>query len=200
MPKNDYTEIVVLLDTSGSMHSIRADMCGAFNAFIADQKIIPGECTVTLATFNNDYSLAYRSKPLSEVSPLSFSPGGSTALNDALVKTIDDAGEHLNKLAEDAKPDKVMFIVITDGEENASKKYDVNDVKTRIEHQANVYNWAFLYFGANQDAVLTAKGYGISNSSDYSADSSGVARAGTRMSDSTRSYRTTGNNKGLITP
>jgi len=175
MTDPNLTAITVTLDRSGSMEPINADTCGGLNTFIAEQRKAEGKATMTLVRFNGTYELDYLDKPIAEVKPLvSLYPMGGTALHDAIGKTIDELGGRLSRLPEAERPGKVVVVIVTDGEENASKFFTATQIKTKIEHQRHTYNWQFVFLGANQDAIANARSLGISaaTSADYSTRNS----------------------------
>lgn len=152
------TEIIVLLDRSGSMSSIKSDMEGGFNSFIEEQKKIPGECHVTLVHFDDTSRDYYWNKvPLHDVGKMYLNPRGNTPLNDALCLTIDEVGTRFRETKEKDRPEKVIFVVITDGQENASRQFRFEDVERRVGHQKDYYNWHFVFLGANLDAFTRAR-------------------------------------------
>ncbi len=160
--KPNSTEIIVVVDRSGSMENIAADMRGGFNTFIEEQKKVPGECKLTLARFDNEYELVFEKKDLKDVPPLELIPRGGTALNDAVGRTINAVGERLAKTPEDQRPSKVLFVIITDGEENASQEFkDTNKVLNLITHQREKYQREFLFLGSTLNAVQVARHMGI---------------------------------------
>ena len=189
MSKKDLTEIVVVLDRSGSMASIVRDMEGGFDAFIAEQRKLPGECSVTLSQFDTEFELVYSGKPLADVPPLALYPRGATALLDAIGKTIQATGERLGALPEDARPERVLFVVITDGHENASEHYTAEAVLASVKHQTEKYGWCFVFIGANQDAIATAANMGIRNAANFVATSGGTAQAMQGLNVGTSNYR-----------
>jgi len=159
--KQNLTELVVVLDRSGSMSSCRLDMEGGLRALTADQQQLPGECHLTLVQFDDIYELVFSSKPIQEVSEIRLEPRGMTALLDAVGRTIDSVGSRLSNTPEDQRPQLVIFIIITDGQENASTRYNRAQVAQMISHQRDVYSWQFTYLGANVDAFAEAGGLGI---------------------------------------
>lgn len=162
--KQDKTEIVVVLDRSGSMQSVKADTIGGFNQFLDTQKQAPGEACITLAQFDDVYEVVYSGKPVKEAPILTaetYQPRGSTALYDAICKTIDETGKRLELLSEDARPSLVVFVIQTDGFENCSRTFKIADVNERIARQRDTYKWQFVYLGANQDAIAEASKFGI---------------------------------------
>jgi uncharacterized protein YegL len=156
------TEVIIVLDRSGSMATIAKDMRGGFDTFIAEQKALPGECAVTLVQFNQLYETVYEAKPIAEVPPLDLFPGGFTALLDAVGHTIDRVGVRLAGTPEGDRPDKVVFVIITDGHENSSHEYSRDAIFDRITHQRAKYSWEFLFLGAGENALTQALDLGIS--------------------------------------
>ena len=121
--KKDYTHIVLLIDRSGSMNTIKEDMEGGIKTFIEGQKLEPGYCTVTAAQFDNNYEVIFSRVPISEIDEIKIEPRGTTALIDSMCRLITEVGADLASLSEDERPDRVLFITITDGEENSSFKF-----------------------------------------------------------------------------
>lgn len=161
----DLTDITVVLDRSGSMGSCRNDVVGGLNAFVEEQKKQPGEALYTLVQFDNQYDFVHKGIPIKDVPPVDFQPRGGTALLDAIGRAIVETGERLDAIPEDQRPGIVIFAILTDGHENASREYSRERIKEMIEHQSSVYKWAFTYLGANQDAFAVAGGLGISSAS-----------------------------------
>ncbi len=180
MAKQGLTEIVCVLDRSGSMESVREDSIGGFNRFLKDQKAAPGEARMTVTIFDTVYEIIHDGKPIAEVPDLThetYIPRGMTALLDAVGRTIDNVGARLKGLTEDERPEKVIFVILTDGQENASKEYTREKLLASINHQQEKYGWEFLYLGANQDAFAVARGIGIAVSGTqlYHADAVDLA-------------------------
>jgi hypothetical protein len=162
--KEGYTHISLVLDRSGSMQTMRDDAIGGFNAFLADQQAFPGEATFTFAQFNDSYELIYPFANLQEVEPLTretFVPSGTTALLDAIGKCMNETGKHLAAMPESARPEKVIFTILTDGQENSSREFSLGQIKGMITHQQEVYNWVFIFLAANQDAFSSATRLGV---------------------------------------
>lgn len=159
----NYTDITVLLDRSGSMEVIQDAMESGFDEFIAQHKKVPST-RLSLIQFDggNPQEVIYEAKPAADVPKLSLVPRGATPLLDALCTAIDNAGRRFAAMREEDRPNRVLFVVITDGQENASIKYKRSDVKDRISRQQGTYNWEFIYIGANQDAFAEAASFGIS--------------------------------------
>lgn len=185
--KKGYTHVSFLLDRSGSMDTIKNDTIGGFNSFIEDQKKDDSECTFTLAQFDNLYEVLYDFEDIKKINPLngtSFSPRGSTALLDALGKLISDTGKKLSEMDEKDRPEKVLFIILTDGEENDSKEYNFDQISEKINHQEEKYNWKFVYLGANQDAIKEAMKFGVKsfNTMTYGTSAKAVGATYTTLS------------------
>lgn len=159
----DATQIVIVLDRSGSMEVVREATIASFNEFMTSQKAHPSEAQVFFAQFNTEYQVLF-DKPIADapsLSYLTYQPNGGTALYDAVGHTIDVMGQRLNAIPESERPNKVVFVILTDGEENSSRRYSQQMIAERIGHQRTKYSWDFVFLGANQDAVLTARGLNI---------------------------------------
>jgi hypothetical protein len=192
--KQNYTDINIVLDRSGSMESVKDDTIGGFNAFLNSQKAVSGEATITLVQFDNEYQTVYRAISLERAQPLdntTFVPRGSTALLDAIGRTVVETGRRLADLSEDSRPDKVIFVILTDGFENASREYDNHRINDMIQNQRDNYKWEFVFLGANQDAIATAGNMGIqaANAMTYAANSVGTALAFEAVADNIAQYR-----------
>lgn len=158
------TELVVILDKSGSMHSVVSDTIGGFNALLEEQKKGVGDIKVTLALFDDHYKLLHNGVVIADVPKLdenTYKPSGSTALLDAIGRTVDEVGARLAKTPEEERPSKVIVAIITDGEENCSREYNKTKIAEKIKHQTDKYAWQFLFLGANQDAFAEAGNIGI---------------------------------------
>ena len=192
--KKDLTELVFIIDRSGSMEGLESDTIGGFNAMLREQQTVEGEATVTTVLFDDQYELLHDRINIKAISPLTvndYTVRGSTALFDALGKTINKIREVQKRTADEYKAEKVMFIIITDGMENASSEYSADRLKRRIQHQREKYGWEFVFFGANMDAVMEAGRIGISadRAQNYQADSIGTHNAYSAMSVISTSYR-----------
>ena len=161
MTNPDLTHIEFVLDRSGSMHSIKEDIEGGFDAFIADQRSHPGQCTVSLAQFDNEYETVFTATDVREVGPLDLQPRGATAMLDAIGRSIIALGERLAALPEAERPGTVVVAIMTDGMENASREFTHEAVKELITRQEQAYNWQFLYMGADQDAIEVGARIGV---------------------------------------
>jgi hypothetical protein len=157
----DLTDITLVVDRSGSMQSIRHDAEGGVNAFVADQAKQPGEALLTLVQFDTEYEFIHRGVPIGQVPSYQLEPRGSTALLDAVGRAILETGDRLAKMPEDDRPGLIVFVIVTDGEENSSKEFSKDKIKEMITHQQDMYHWQFTFLGANQDAFAEAGGLGI---------------------------------------
>ena len=177
--QQDMTELVFILDKSGSMGGLESDTIGGFNEMLKKQQDAPGECRITTALFDNNYSLLHDRVDIRGVSPITaeeYQAGGATALLDAIGKTIEKIGNVQKSTAQEYRAGKVMLVIITDGQENASREYSARQIKSLITRQKDKYGWEFIFLGANIDAVETAGRYGIApdRALDYKADSQGT--------------------------
>lgn len=179
--RENLTEMVFVLDRSGSMSSLAADTIGGFNELIEKQKKIEGDAYVTTVLFDHEYEVLHDHVALEEVAPLTdkeYFARGSTALLDAVGRTIDAVGARLAATAEDERPEHVVFVITTDGMENSSREYTAKRVRGMIEHQQQKYSWQFVFLGANMDAVSEARNLGISAkyAADFTPSHSGVRK------------------------
>jgi Mg-chelatase subunit ChlD len=147
--RNDLTEIVLIVDRSGSMSDCKDEAQGGINAFIEDQKKAVGEANFTLVQFDTDYEFIHTGKPIKDVVAYALVPRGMTALLDAVGRAVSETGARLAALEEEDRPGVVMVIIVTDGQENASKEFNWNQVQEMIKHQKEKYQWQFLYLGAD---------------------------------------------------
>lgn len=193
------TKIICIIDRSGSMSSIKDDAIGGFNAFLKEQKGVDGEATMDLLLFDNKFNKVVDNVDIQKVNELNsqtYTIGGTTALYDAIGMSIDN---ELDYLAKDSKnrPDKTLIVILTDGQENASHEYNRDRIKLMISEMEEQFKWCFIFLAANQDAVLTASGLGISkgNSMNFAATSDGINVAYQAMSRASTYYRSTNNDK-----
>lgn len=192
--KTNYCSINFVLDRSGSMESIRDDVIGGFNAFIRDQQSLTGECDISLYQFDDIYDVVYENKNIKNAPFLTkeiYIPRNSTALLDAIGRTINKVGHRFSLMNENARPDKVLLVIFSDGLENASHEFTRDKIFEMIKHQREVYNWQIIFLGANQDAIATAANYGIGKSSTltYAATSLGTNLAYASMTNSVTAMR-----------
>ena len=177
--KNNITELVFILDSSGSMSGLEKDTIGGFNSMIEKQRRQDGECYVSTVLFDNVSEVLHDRVKLSEVKPMTeddYTVRGCTALIDAIGGAIHHIGNvHKYARPEDV-PEHTLFVITTDGMENASRRYSSEQVKTMIKRQKDKYGWEFLFIGANIDAVETAARYGIDEDRavNYMADQEGT--------------------------
>lgn len=165
--KAGFTKVVVILDRSGSMESIKNAMISGVNEFIRGLKAQEGECEVFAVQFDTEYEILF-DKPLALVPELTdkiYIPRGGTALIDAMGYTIDNISNQISARPEDQRPERVVVLIVTDGEENSSLQYGCLTDKTRIANmvktQQEEFKWVFTFMGANQNAVLAAQEYNI---------------------------------------
>ena len=174
------TELVFILDRSGSMRGLEGDTIGGFNSMLAKQKQEPGECLVSTVLFDNETEVIHDRVPLEKVPELTdreYFVRGCTALLDAVGGAIHHIGNvHKYARLED-RPERTLFVITTDGMENASRRYDYDKVKAMIERQKEKYDWEFLFLGANIDAAKEAARFGISadRAVRYESDHKGTA-------------------------
>ncbi|MBL8814443.1 MAG: VWA domain-containing protein [Planctomyces sp.] len=159
--RRDLTDITLVIDRSGSMQSIKSDAEGGINAFIEQQKQEPREANVTLVQFDNKYEFVHSGVPIRQVPPFKLVPRGSTALLDAVGRAINETGARLGALDESQRPGLVVFVIVTDGEENSSHEFSREQIREMVEHQQSVYNWRFTFLAANQDAFAAGGSMGI---------------------------------------
>ena len=178
--KNNITELVFILDRSGSMEGLEGDTIGGFNSLIEKQRKQDGECYVSTVLFDNVSEVVHDRVKLADVKPMTdkeYYVRGCTALIDAIGGAIHHIGNiHKYARPEDV-PEHTMFVITTDGLENASHKYSSDEVKRMVERQKEKYGWEFLFIGANIDSVETAKHFGIGadRAVNYHADKQGTA-------------------------
>ena len=192
--KNNLTELVFILDRSGSMQGLEGDTIGGFNAMIEKQKKEPGEAFVSTVLFDDQTEVLHDRVKLGEVRPITekeYYVRGCTALLDAIGGAIHHIGNiHKYARSEDV-PEHTLFVITTDGMENASRRYSAQQVKQMIERQKEQYGWEFLFLGANMDAVQTARDFGIGedHAVTYQCDSVGTQLNYEVLSDTIGSFR-----------
>ena len=195
--KKNLTELVFILDKSGSMSGLEKDTIGGFNSMLDQQSKVDGECVITTVLFDNRYELLHDRIDIRAVQPITgkeYFVGGSTALLDAIGKTIHKIGTVQKNTTEDYRAEKVMFVIITDGEENASRCYSSMQIRQMIQRQKERYGWEFIFLGANIDAVETAGRFGIDadRAVDYVPDGEGTELNFRIMSQTVATFRECG--------
>lgn len=177
--KTSRTELVFILDKSGSMAGLESDTIGGYNAMLKKQQEAPGEATVTTVLFDDSYELLHDRIDIQGIAPITeneYFVGGCTALLDAVGKTIHKIVNAQRHTGKDHQADQVIFVITTDGLENASREYSYDKIKQMIELEKTQYNWEFIFLGANIDAIETAERFGISadRAANYHADGAGT--------------------------
>ena len=188
-----HTEIIFVIDASGSMSHLVGDTIGGFNGFIESQKAIEGKATLTTVLFDSTWKVLHDGIDIHEVKPMNTSDyvaGGMTAMLDAIGEVINRVQDRHDELGSE-KPDNVLFVITTDGEENSSKKFKKSQIEKMIKHQTNGHNWKFMFLGANMDAVKEAESIGISRNyaTNYDYTVQGVCDSYTTLNCVARSVR-----------
>lgn len=189
--KNQRTELIFILDRSGSMSGLESDTIGGFNAMLEKQKKEAGECRITTVLFDSQYELLHDRVDIDKVQPITekdYFVRGSTALLDAMGKTM-----HKIERVQQCEPSRVLMVIITDGEENSSREYQLETIKMKVKFLKEK-SWEFIFLGANMDAVTTAGHMGIDphHAVDYVADSEGTELNFKVMSDAVSNFRRSG--------
>ncbi|WP_281862670.1 vWA domain-containing protein [Planomicrobium okeanokoites] len=193
--KNEMTELVFVLDKSGSMAGLEKDTIGGFNALVEKQRKLQGDVRVTTVLFNQSYELLHDRISLKGISPLAeddYEVGGTTALLDAIGSTVQKIANAQKRTMEEERADKVMFVITTDGMENASCEYNYKKINEMIAMQKQKFNWEFIFLGANIDAVATARQFGVEEefAVEYHADPEGTQLNYQVLSEAVSSFRT----------
>ena len=183
MNKN-LTEIVLIVDTSGSMHRTKEDACGGINSLIAEHTGADGRANLTLAEFSGVVRYIHDGEDISKVKKYNMTPSGSTALLDAIGFTVQRVGKRLSETKEKDRPGLVLVAIVTDGAENSSNNFSQSQISEIISEQENKYNWKFTFLGANQDSFLSARGLNMSleGVANYSGTKEGTKAAYTATS------------------
>ena len=195
--KKNALELVFILDRSGSMSGLEKDTIGGFNSMLSKQKQLEGEVFVSTILFNSAAKVLHDRKKIHYVNPMTendYLPCGSTALLDAVGSAIDHIG-NIHKYARRSDvPEKTMFVIMTDGMENASHRYDSRRVKEMIRRQEEKYGWEFLFLGANIDAVETGASFGIraDRAVNFHCDEDGMALNYAVINDTVANVRACG--------
>ncbi|MCL1913372.1 MAG: VWA domain-containing protein [Eubacteriaceae bacterium] len=192
--ENNSTELVFILDKSGSMAGLEKDTIGGYNSVLTKQKEVDGECRITTVLFDDKYELLHDRIDIAAVKLISgkeYYVGGSTALLDAIGMTINKISKIQQITADGHKASKVLFVIITDGEENSSKEYSPDKIKAMVEEHREKHGWEFLFLGANIDAIKTAGRFGIAadRAQNYNADSTGSQVVYASLAKATAEFR-----------
>lgn len=188
------TEIIFIIDRSGSMSHLTQDTIGGYNSFLEEQKKNDGDANVTTILFNESVHVVHDRVPIQHVPALTKSEyiaSGMTALYDAVGHAIDTVGQKLSQTPEKDRPSNVIVVITTDGEENSSREYSGSRIKEMIEHQQSKYNWTFLFIGAGIDAYRSSSSIGIksANTASYAASVDGLDNIYTSASKAVCSIR-----------
>jgi hypothetical protein len=201
--KDNLTDITFILDRSTSMGAIKPSTISGFNEFLKSQQEAEGDANFSLIQFDSAYEVMYSGININEAVALTdktFQPRGMTALLDAIGRTIDATGVRLSLLPEKDRPAKVIFVILTDGEENTSQEYSSKKIKEMIKHQTDVYDWDFIFLAANQDAITAggAMGFEAGNSMTFAANVVGSTALYSSVGDKMSLYRSGAVAKGAF--
>lgn len=196
--KQGLAEVICILDMTGSMARQTLDTIGGFNQFIKEQKEVPGECKVTVIFFNSDGYVKWLDaadlKDVPELTQATYRAKSNTPLYDAMGKTIVEVGERLAAMAEEERPERVLVMTMTDGLNNWSKTYTLQQIVDMIARQRKEFSWEFVFIGADLDSFGQGQQFGIANSANTKGD---VRKGYEIMSVAARSYRTSGEVAGF---
>jgi uncharacterized protein YegL len=192
--KSNITELVFILDRSGSMGGLESDTIGGFNSMLSKQQAEPGECRITTVLFDNQYEVLHDRidiKAVSAITNREYFVRGQTALLDAVGTTINKIGGVQKNTAAEYRAEKVLFVITTDGMENASREFNYDRIKSMIEHQKSKYSWEFIFLGANIDAVDVANRFGVARNraQNFHNDGEGIALNYSVVSQAVSSFR-----------
>ena len=192
--KKGLTELVFILDRSGSMSGLEADTIGGYNAMLEKQKKESGDAIITTVLFDDKYELLHDRINLRGIAPITdkeYFVRGNTALLDAVGKTINKIGNVQKHTGDNERAEHVMFVITTDGMENASREFSYEKIRQMIERQKSKYGWEFIFLGANIDAIATAERFGITKdrATNYNADSEGTMLNYQVISDTVSCFR-----------
>jgi hypothetical protein len=193
--RKDHADITIVLDRSQSMSSIVKPTIDGFNDFLGGQQRTPGSADLTAYKFDHEFETMVATQAVQRVAPLTpetFVPRGNTALLDAIGRAILETGKRLAAMPESERAEKVIFVIITDGQENCSKDFNKTKIQEMIGHQSEKYKWEFVYLGANQNAFHEAQGIGIktANAMTFAANAQSVCDSFTSTSTNLRNFRT----------
>ena len=188
----NYTDLNIILDRSGSMQSIARDMEGGLTTFLQKEKESGDDTKVSLFRFDGQYETVFVDKNIKDDIKIELTPGGSTALMDAVGKTIQHVEQKLSGMLEEEKPNRILFLIITDGEENSSVLYNKAQIKTMLSDKREKLAWDFVFMGVDEKSVMEQREHiGIKNTSSlgFEKSSRGVERAFGLVSDSYTNYK-----------
>lgn len=189
------TEIIFVLDRSGSMSWLTNETIGGFNSFIERQKKESGDALLTTVLFDNEYEVLHDRINIKDIKPLDdkqYYARGSTALLDAIGKTISVVGNKMSLMEEKDKPSNVLFVITTDGYENSSKEFTEKTIREMVDEKKNKNNWNFIFFGANIDAIKVAGTFNIQMATTYSSSINGTRSVYDTINATATSLRSTG--------
>lgn len=192
MTKTDSFDVTILLDRSGSMSSVKTDMEGALASFVSAQAALPGECKLSLYTFDTEIACPFSAVDIRSAPAVKLEPRGCTALLDSLAHVIDETGKRLAAMPEADRPGRVVVTVITDGQENASRRETFDKVRERVERQTKDFKWEFLFLGAGLDSFAQGAQLGVANAVNYTSSPVGVRSVMDSYTKSLSMSRSTG--------
>lgn len=190
------TKIICLIDRSSSMSSILNKSIESFNSFLEEQKNVKGKAKIDIILFDDKIETIVSNKKLKNVEPITtkeYFARGSTSLYDAISLTINNELDYLSENPKN-RSDKTLVVILTDGEENSSTKYNSEQTKSWIKEMEEYFNWKFIYLGANQDSMFVANSLGISSAMNWYATNEGITVAYSNINNATKYYRTTNEN------
>lgn len=192
--RNDYVDVTLLLDRSGSMIASRHDMEGGIQQFIENQRQQSGKTLISLFQFDTDFERVFADKTPHDCPKVQLVPRGGTALVDAMARCIRETGERFAAMPEAERPAKVIVVVITDGEENSSRHTTSEQLAALVREHEETYKWEFVYLGADHNAFAQAHALGIktSNIGGFVKTSGGIRGMSANMNDAVNSYRNSG--------
>ena len=192
--KDSLTEIVLVLDRSGSMAAVQNDAEGGLRAFVKKQRDVKGDAVLTFYKFDTVFDKVFEAKPLAQVedNDLRLEPRGCTALLDAMGRAINEVGARLSGMKESERPGRVIFLTVTDGDENSSREFTREGLFNVIKRQKDRYNWDFVFVGADQDAIAVGVQWGLQKDSILSNNSRGYGHTYSALHSAVSRSRTQG--------